>query len=154
MKYEALEKIQKLHKEGILTDDEFAREKEKVLNGHWSEKANLGMDTHTYCMLMHISQLLGLLMPLVGYIVPILMWIGGKDGNHEIDMQGRIVMNWIVSSLIYMTVFGILCFVLVGIPFFIAIGICSIVFPIIGAIKANDKERWSYPFSIQILKVS
>jgi uncharacterized Tic20 family protein len=43
-------------------------------------------------------------------------------------------------------------FVLVGILLLIALGIVAIVFPIIGAVKANNGELWEYPLTIKFLK--
>jgi uncharacterized Tic20 family protein len=42
--------------------------------------------------------------------------------------------------------------VLVGFLTIIAIGILGVVFPIIGAIKANNGEFWEYPLTIKFLK--
>lgn len=59
------------------------------------------------------------------------------------------VLNWILSSLIYAVVFSILIFVLIGIPLLWALALLFLIFPIIGAIKANDGIVWPYPLSIR-----
>ena len=40
-----------------------------------------------------------------------------------------------------------LSFILIGIPLLILLGVLCVVFPIIGAIKANDGIAWPYPGS-------
>ncbi len=75
-----------------------------------------------------------------------------KDEIPEIDVHGKIVVNWLISAIIYLAVGVLLTFVLIGIPLlFILAGLC-IVFPVIGGIKANNGEVWNYPLTIQILK--
>ena len=44
---------------------------------------------------------------------------------------------------------GLLVFVLVGFPLLGILGVLSIVFPIIGAVKANEGTVWTYPLSIK-----
>jgi uncharacterized Tic20 family protein len=62
------------------------------------------------------------------------------------------VVNWLISSLIYFVVSLVLTIVLIGILGLVALGIMSIVFPIIGGIKANNGELWEYPLTIKFLK--
>ena len=63
------------------------------------------------------------------------------------------MVNWIITEFILGVVFGLLCFVMIGIPFAIVLAIVAVVFPIVGAIKANDGEVWKYPCTIEIFKV-
>ncbi len=80
------------------------------------------------------------------------LWLINKDKNKAVDTHGKIVINWIISSVIYSIVFGILCLLIIGIPLLITLLICDIVFIIIGSIKAYNSEYWKYPFSIIFLK--
>jgi hypothetical protein len=57
-----------------------------------------------------------------------------------------------ISSTIYAIVSIVLMLVLVGFLTLLAVGIMGIVFPIIGAIKANNGEFWEYPLTIKFLK--
>ena len=43
---------------------------------------------------------------------------------------------------------ALLCVVLIGIPLLLAVLVLSIVYPVIGAIKASGGRVWRYPFSI------
>ena len=66
-----------------------------------------------------------------------------------LDEHGKVVANWILSSLIYWAISALLLVVAIGIFMMIALGIVSVVFPIIGAIKASNGEVWPYPMSIR-----
>jgi uncharacterized Tic20 family protein len=46
----------------------------------------------------------------------------------------------------------ILILAIIGIPLLIALMVLMVVFPIIGAVKANDGKVWKYPLSIPFLK--
>ena len=62
------------------------------------------------------------------------------------------VTNWMISATIYAIVSIVLMFVLVGFLTILAVAVMGIVFPIIGAIKANNGELWEYPLTIKFLK--
>lgn len=104
-----------------------------------------------YAMFIHLSQFAGLIVPLLGWILPLILWQVKKDTSVFIDNHGKIVMNWIISSLIYAIICGILSLLLIGLFLLVALGICSLIFTIIGAVKANNGETWPYPLSIRFL---
>lgn len=112
-----------------------------------------GMELKSYLLLMHLSQLAGYIIPLAGLIMPIVMWATNKDDSKEIDNHGKVILNWIISALIYGVVCLILSIVVIGVFGFIALGICALVFTIVGAIKANEGTLWHYPLSIKFFKV-
>ncbi len=104
-------------------------------------------------MLTHLSQLLDLVTGFGGFIVPLIIWIMKKDEIYDMDEHGKSILNFQLSMFIY----AIICIPLIlllglGILGLIAIGILCLVLPIINAIKANNGERPSYPFSIQFIK--
>ncbi len=103
-------------------------------------------------MLLHLSQLANFLVPLGGLIVPIVIWQVKKTELPGIDVHGKIVVNWIISALLYGIGCFILFFLLIGIPMLVALGIIAIIFPIVGGIKANNGEAWKYPLSITFFK--
>ena len=134
-----------------------------------------GMKPNTYCMLLHLSQLLNFLsagVPFFGAIVSMVLWIIGKDKSPQVDQHGKVVLNWLISLFIYAAIgttvalicgiFTILIALFTGIPmpigmiFFALIAvlllILQIVFPIIGAVKANEGTVWKYPLSISFFK--
>lgn len=103
-------------------------------------------------MFLHLSQLINLVIPLGGIIAPILIWQMKKDEIPALDAHGKMVVNWLISSLIYWVISGVLAIVLIGFLGIFALLIMGIVFPIIGGIKANNGELWEYPLTIKFLK--
>jgi uncharacterized Tic20 family protein len=103
-------------------------------------------------LFLHISQLANLLIPLAGVIVPIVIWQTQKEKMPALDAHGKMVTNWLISSLIYWVVSGVLSIVLIGFLGMLALLVMGIVFPIMGAVKANNGEFWEYPLTIKFLK--
>jgi len=108
-----------------------------------------GMDEKTFLIVMHISQFAGYLVPLAGFVLPFIMWLTNKDKSVMIDQQGKSIANWIISSLIYAIIGGILTLLLVGFVVLFIIGVLCIVYPIIGAVKSSNNEYWEYPLCIK-----
>jgi uncharacterized Tic20 family protein len=105
-----------------------------------------------WALFLHLSQLAGYIIPFAGWIVPIVIWQTKKEEMPELNAHGRIVVNWILSQLIYGTISVLLIFVLIGIPMIAALMLLGIIFPIIGGIKASDGIVWDYPLTIRFLK--
>jgi uncharacterized protein len=88
---------------------------------------------------------------MAGLILPIVLWQVKKNELPGVDVHGKIVVNWIISEILYMIAGIALCFICIGIPLVIALAVMGIVFPIVGGIKANNGEAWPYPLSIRWL---
>ena len=157
---EEIEKLNKLRQEGTLSEDEFQKAKESILSqdqpapGHvYETPGRPSLDVNVWSMYIHLSLFCGYIFPGFGFVVPIVLWQMKKGESEIIDKHGKIVLNWILSEFIYFFVSGLLCVVLIGIPMVIAVAVMSIVFPIIGGIKANSGEVWPYPLSINFCRV-
>jgi len=119
-----------------------------------SDSKPWGIEEKAFLMLMHLSQLAGFIIPGAGLALPIVMWATNKDSSKTIDNQGKIILNWIISLFIYVTVSVILFVVFIGVITLTVVLIINLIFIIIGAIKANNGETWVYPLSIKFFKVS
>lgn len=158
MKYEDLKILDELREKGSITEEEFQREKAKVL----SEKERtysttnmnplFGMTQNTYLLLMHLSQFASWLIPYVGIIIPILMWTTNKDNNAEVDKHGRNILNFNISYAIYATVAGVLILILVGFALLLVLFVVFVVAVVIASVKASNGEYWEYPFTIKFFK--
>ena len=102
-------------------------------------------ETRQWAMFIHFSILAGWAVPIGGLIVPIILWQIKKDELPGIVPHAHVVLNWIVSSLVYALICFILTFVIIGIFGFMALGLATVIFAVIGGIKANEGELWEYP---------
>ena len=109
-------------------------------------------DANQWGMFIHFSILAGFIIPFAGLILPIVLWQMKKKEFPIVDQHGKVVVNWLISSFIYGIICAILTILVIGAFGFIALAIATIVFAIMGGIKANDGEVWQYPLSIKFLK--
>lgn len=111
-KYDDLEKLRDLYAKGILTESEFYAEKEKVLNGTYrntaKEQAVAVDDNRSYNAIMHLSRFSDYFFPPLGVIIPIVMWATRKDESESVDKNGKIILNWTISTFIYGIILTIL----------------------------------------------
>jgi hypothetical protein len=103
-------------------------------------------------LFLHLSQLANIILFPVGIVLPIVLWQTQKEKMPAIDAHGKMVANFMISMTIYLFVSLILMFVLIGFLLLPVVGIIGLVFPIIGALKANNGEFWEYPLTIKFIK--
>ncbi len=159
-----LRKLDELRRSGAISEEEYARAKAAVIDGTSPNSASepaspfpLGgaspdEQVRLWAMLLHFSQFAGVLLPLGGLIVPIVLWQVKKSELPEIDEHGKNVVNWIISSLIYLAASIPLALIGIGIPLAMVVAVLMVAFPIVGGIKANSGEVWKYPLSISFFK--
>ncbi len=102
-------------------------------------------ETNQWAMFIHFSMLAGWVIPLAGIVVPILLWQLKKDELPGIEPHAHVVMNWIVSSLVYAVICYILLLIVIGVFGFFILGVLTVIYAIVGGVKANDGELWEYP---------
>jgi len=152
-----IERLESLRANGTLSEEEFQQAKARALDSQPHQAISTGVPGEiqgikddTYCMIMHLSQLLhpagGL-----GLVVPIVMWAMGKDESAKANRQGIHILNWIISLVVYGVVGFVLSFILIGFVVLMVLGVLAFVFPIIGGIKANQGEEWEYPLTIRFI---
>ena len=113
----------------------------------------LSRETRKWAMLCHMTALVGLLGNGVGFLLgPLLVWLLKREDHPYIDEQGKRAVNFQITMLLALLLCLPLVFVLVGIPLMIIIALFMTILPIIGAIKANNGEDFSYPLAIRFLK--
>nr|MDQ2995064.1 DUF4870 domain-containing protein [Pseudomonadota bacterium] len=82
-------------------------------------------------------------------ILPIILWQIKKDQYPFVDVNGKNVVNFIISFLIYTAISYALTLILIGFLGLAILGVLAIVFPIIGGLKAYQGEVWVYPLTIK-----
>ena len=125
------------------------------MNEEYSPEPGMTADdkeTNTWAMILHLSMLSGLIVPLAGLIVPIVIYVLKKDSLPGLKPHGYVVFNWMISAIIYAIISGILMIVGIGFLLLAVLGLLSLLFPIIGGVKASEGEVWPYPLSIRIFK--
>ena len=109
-------------------------------------------ETRQWAFFLHLSVLAGFVVPIAGFVAPIVIWQLKKDDLPGIDAHGKNVVNWLISKLIYVVVSVVLLLAVIGFVLLPVVLVLGIVFPIMGAVKANNGEVWKYPLAIRFLQ--
>ena len=117
----------------------------------WNREEDLAPTDRTNGMLCHLLALAGYIIPFGHIIGPLIIWQMKKNESDYVDYHGRESLNFQISLTIYAMVSAVLILLVVGIFLLMAVGIGGLILTIIGAIKANEGERYRYPFCIRLL---
>ncbi len=155
MDLDQIEKLNDLKQKGLITEEEYQQAKARILGAQSSTDQPhtiLQTNNYDYALVLHLTQFCSWLVPFLGLLVPLIMWQSKKDDPY-INEQGKVVMNWIFSSMIYFVVSLLLC--LIGVGFFLIaiLFVCSIVFTVMGAMDANKGVIKNYPLTIKFFDV-
>ncbi|REH90224.1 DUF4870 domain-containing protein [Staphylococcus felis] len=85
-------------------------------------------------------------------IAPVIIWLLKRDESPFIDITGKNYLNFYISYFIWVSISSVLIFALVGIITTPILLILSIVFHIIGLVKAYKGEVYLPPLSIRFFR--
>jgi len=94
-----------------------------------------------------IAHLSVFLAPILG---PLALFLIFKDTHPRVDKASRAALNFEISLILWGIAFALLAIVLIGIPLLIALGVISIVLPIVAAFRTNRGEDYTYPLSLKV----
>ncbi len=175
-----LEKLYDLYQQGAISAAEYEEVKQRLLqrNQRQTPEGLLGLDVKSYKALLHASQYVGHFAPVVGLIVPIILWSTARTAHPEVDAEGKHVLNWIISEILYI----ILVLVVAGgaaliglvlgaasrrgevasLMFFVGYGslyaglgliaLLGTVLPLVGVIRTLNGKSFRYPLAFRFLK--
>ena len=109
-----------------------------------SAQLDVSSEDVVFAVLIHLSALFG------WFIVPLVLWLIRRGQSTFVDDHGKTAMNFQITYFVAFVVFGILSIVLIGLPFLLVTAIAYFVLPIVGAIKAGQRELWEYPLVVRI----
>jgi uncharacterized protein len=99
----------------------------------------------------HLLTLLGYLVPFVSIIAPLLIWQTTGKESAFVTQHAKESLNFQISMLIYLTVAGILMFLLIGFLLLPALIVLDIVLVIQQSGTATRREASRYPFCIRFI---
>ncbi len=103
-------------------------------------------------VLTHLSQLITLVTGFGSLLLPLVLWLTQKEKVYQMDTHGKNIINFQLSLIVYC----IICVPLIllfglGLLGFAVLGVISIIFPIINAIRASRGEAPTYPLSLNFI---
>ncbi len=116
------------------------------------EVRSLSESERNWAMLCHLSAFAGFFFPFGGIIGPLICWLSRKDESLWVDENGKASMNFQLSVLLYIVLAIPLCFIIVGIPIILFLGLLKIICIVVASIKASKGERFKYPVTIPFIQ--
>jgi uncharacterized protein len=86
-----------------------------------------------------------------GFIPSLIIYLVKKDDALVTD-QAKEALNWSITTMIGYAIGWVLMFILIGFLVLPLVGLCHVVFCILGAVNASKGEFYRLPFNIRLLK--
>jgi len=100
-----------------------------------------------WSMLSHLSMFFG-----VGFILPLVVYLAMRKESDYVACNAREALNFHISLLIYGLCCVPLIFIVIGVPLLILLGLGSLVYAIIAAVKASEGRCYYYPLTVRLVK--
>jgi uncharacterized Tic20 family protein len=115
--------------------------------------AEIPRDARKWATICHLSALVGLLGNGVGFVLgPLIVWLLKREDHPFVDGQGKEALNFQITMFIVLLAATTLAVIGIGIIIMIAVALLMTIFPIIGAIKANEGVPYRYPLTWRVVK--
>ena len=112
----------------------------------------LDPETKNWGMAAHLAALAGFVIPFGNIIGPLVVYLMKKGQNAFIEGEAKESLNFQITVAILAIPCFILVFLLIGIPLLLALGIGSLIFIILAAIKASEGTPYRYPINFRLIK--
>ena len=129
-----------------------------------SADGGISAEERQWAMFAHLSALLdGLLTSgwagSIGcFLGPLIIWMVKKDTMPFVDDQAKEALNFNITVAIIFFVLWAVTFLtlfiggVLTVPLMVIVGIAWLVLTVIASIKANQGERYRYPFTLRLVK--
>lgn len=87
----------------------------------------------------------------LGFIPSLIIYLVKKDDAYVQD-QSKEALNWSITAIFGYIAGVVLSIILIGVLVIAAVGICHLVFCIMGAVAASNGKPFRVPFAVRLLK--
>ena len=117
-------------------------------------------DARLWAMLCHLAALAGIfsyigfgvVLPFANVLGPLIIWLIKRNESSFVDDQGSEALNFHLTMTIAFVISVMLMFILIGFIFIMLFIVYDLVMTIIAAVKANDGNKYRYPYIIRFIK--
>jgi uncharacterized protein len=127
-------------------------------------ESGVSAEERQWAMFAHLSALLGGFVTAgwagsIGcFIGPLVIWMLKKETMPFVDDQAKEALNFNITvaivffALFLMTLLTLGIGIVLTLPLMIIVGLAWLVLTIIASMKANQGERYRYPFALRLIK--
>ena len=99
-----------------------------------------------FIILCHLSLIIGF-----PFLLPFIVYLAKRNESEWVTAHAAEALNFHISLLIYTICCIPLCFVLIGFPMLLALGLMGFVCAIIAAFRASEGGFYRYPLTIRLI---
>ena len=110
------------------------------------------MQERQWALICHLSAFSGFIIPFGNIVAPLIIWSAKKEEFPMVEEHGKEVINFQISFTIWIGIALLFTILLIGFPVLVVLGILEVVCIIIGALKADRGELYSYPLTVRFIK--
>ena len=103
-----------------------------------------------WSVLCHLSYFFGF--ALLSFLFPLTVFLVMRSDSPYVTHHAKEALNFHLSILIYALCCVPLCFIVIGVPLLIIIGLGGLICSIVAAVKASDGVFYQYPFAIRFVR--
>lgn len=107
----------------------------------------------TWATLLHLSGLIGFFLSPLGVLLPLAIWGSLHRRDAEIDLEGRQVLNFQLSMLLYLLLGLVSLLLMPGVVIVVFVAAAELYCTIGAAIHAARGEAYAYPLSLHFIAV-
>ncbi|CAN5134012.1 DUF4870 domain-containing protein [soil metagenome] len=89
---------------------------------------------------------------ILSFLPSLIIWLIFKDRGAFTNTEAKEALNFQITLVFGYVIAGILSFVIIGLILYPILGVLSIIFSILGFLKAKDGIPYRYPFAIRLIK--
>ncbi|MDD4928947.1 MAG: DUF4870 domain-containing protein [Gallionella sp.] len=86
-----------------------------------------------------------------GFIPGLILYLVKKDDPYIQD-QAKEALNWSITAMIGYFAGVVLTFILIGVLVLFVVGVCHLVFCIMGAVATSDGKTFRVPYALRLVK--
>jgi len=101
----------------------------------------------------HLCQLLTFISGFGGLVVPLILWYTQKDKVASMDIQGKQIVNFQLSIIVYYILsIPLILFFGLGLFVLFVVGTLGLILPIVNAVKVSNHQQPVYFMNITFIK--
>ena len=101
----------------------------------------------------HLCQLLTFVSGFGGLVVPLILWLTQKDKVASMDIQGKQIVNFQLSIIVYYILsIPLILFFGLGLFVLFVVGTLGLILPIVNAVKVSNHQQPVYFMNITFIK--
>lgn len=117
-----------------------------------TEKRMCDGNVRYWCTWLHASALGGYVCPFAHIALPVIIWLAKRRLHPLVDVNGRAVFNFQISTTLFALVGLLLSVLVIGLALVMAVAVLHLSMTVVAARRAARGEVPGYPFTLDVFR--